>query len=250
MAILKSLRVCQSKPDLNLVYLKKFAKPLKLVLLDSILAGSFIGFGCLALVMVKSDTTLSTSVSGILSGALFSIGLFAIVVMGVDLFTGNCLSHITLFYNKVLYTKTTIFSKIFKTLSINWIGNLIGISFISILAFFLDFHTDTCIQLADLKFSKSVIDLIISGVLCNLLVCTGVLLALHSDMIIGKFISVFLPVVIFVACGFEHSIADMFFIPFASNPDQVLPSLIFITLGNYIGGSCLGLLVGLSKTID
>lgn len=250
MAILKNLRICQSKPDLDLVYLKKLTKPPKLVLLDSILAGYFIGFGCLALVMVKSDTTLSTSVSGILSGGLFSIGLFAIIVMGVDLFTGNCLSYMMMFYNNEVYTRTAIVSKIFKMLSINWAGNLIGISFISILAIFLGFHTETCVQLANLKFSKSIIELIISGVLCNLLVCTGVLLALHSDTIIGKFISVFLPVVIFVACGFEHSIADMFFIPFASDPNQAWLSLIFITLGNYIGGSCLGLLVGLSKTID
>ena len=228
--------------------------PLLTMLMLGILAGAFIGLGSLGFVIVKSDASLGFAIAQLLGGAVFSLGLFLVLVAGAELFTGNNLLVMAWADGKI----TT------RELLRNWLvvctGNLIGAVGLAVLVF-LSHHADLnngAIAAQYLKIAAAKTDLpfqtaFFRGVLCNVLVCMAVWMAFAGRSVFDKAVDVFLPVTLFVAAGFEHSIANMFIFPMAmllqaaGTVDAVpvitvwgcLANLAAVILGNLIGGSVL-----------
>lgn len=212
------------------------------MLLLGIFAGMFIA-------LAATGATFGNIVGGKIAGAcIFTAGLAMVVVAGSELFTGNNLMLMALFSGKIGLTK------LFKNWSLVFIGNFLGAFFVALLVTLsgvFNQATETVIATAVAKTSLPFFEAIIRGVLCNILVCIAVWMAFGATTVQGKIAAVFLPVMLFVLCGFEHSVANMFYIPAgmlqgaftnAAAPtilEFLLRNLLPVTLGNIIGGACL-----------
>jgi formate/nitrite transporter len=227
-----------------------------------VVAGGFIGLGALFFTLVASDAHLTFGVSRVLGGAVFSLGLILVVVAGAELFTGNNLLVMAWADGKI----TTL------EMLRNWVlvypSNAVGAIGLAIVVY-LSHHPDmnqgavglTYVKIAAAKTALPFWEAFFKGVLCNLLVCLGVWLAMAGRSVTDKVLAIVFPISAFVAAGFEHSVANMYFISlgiflksgagavaagintstldwagFASN---LLP----VTLGNIIGGSVMVALV-------
>lgn len=181
----------------------------------AILAGAFIAFGGVF------STTVATSVNEsmpfgvvrLLSGLVFSLGLILVVVGGAELFTGNNLIVMAWANRKV---KTT---QVLRNWLIVYLGNFVGSSGIAVLIYFsghLFFAngkiSETALSIANSKTNLSFGQAIVLGILCNVLVCLAIWLSYSGRSTTDKMLSVIPPITAFVACGFEHSIANMYFI--------------------------------------
>lgn len=231
----------------------------------AILAGAFIAFGAAFYAAVTANTNLSEGLTKLIGGICFSMGLILVVVGGAELFTGNNLIVMAWANGKV---------SLFKMLK-NWfwvyIGNFIGSLFISILLFLAKTYHSAggalgvhFLHIAEKKCELGFVQAIASGVLCNILVCLAVWLCFSSKSISGKILSIIFPISAFVTLGFEHSIANLFFIPEAmlilefdgnfvekiihqnlsnyasiSWYNFIFLNLIPVTIGNIIGGGAL-----------
>lgn len=199
----------------------KTTKVLKLILKDillSFLAGICISIGAIAY--------LSCDVKYI--GALFfTVGLFIILVFNFNLFTGK-LCYV--FENKFTY---------FLRLFVIWIGNFIG-TFISAELLLLTRLTSLqqkCIDLCNAKLSDSLLSLFILAIFCNILIFVAVHGFKKAKQNYVKVLALFFGVSVFVLCGFEHCVADMFYFIFSGiRGTRVLTSLLVITAGNFVGG--------------
>lgn len=223
-----------------------------------VLAGAFIGLGGMLNVLVKSDPTLSFASAQLLGGLAFCLGLILVVVAGAELFTGNNLIVMAWADKKIsLYD-----------LLRNWVvvcmANFIGAVGMALLVF-LSGHllmndgaiAEQYINIAAAKTELSNTEAIFRGVLCNILVCMAVWMTLAGKTVTDKIIAIIFPITGFVAAGFEHSVANMYFYPvtlliqyFAvvetgSNLITVydfMKNLLLVISGNLIGG---GVFVGL-----
>ncbi len=213
------------------------------------LAGAFIAFGgLLAIVVGKGSPGIAAENPGMakfIFGGVFPVGLLLVVIAGSELFTGNC----GLITPACLAGKAK-WSGLLKNWVFVYIGNLIGSLFV---AFFLSYLTGITTgepwlsasqAIAVGKVSKSFGALFWRGVGCNWLVCLAVWLAVASDNIIGKIWGIWFPIMAFVALGFEHSVANMFFIPLGiflgadvTWGQFFITNLIPVTLGNIVGGA-------------
>ncbi len=231
---------------------------LPLVMLG-LLAGAFIGLGGLFFVIVKSDANLSFVVSQLLGGFVFCLGLILVVIAGAELFTGNNLLAMAWADGQI----TT------REVLRNWLwvcaANFVGATGLALLVY-LSGHTHAnggAIGTTVLKIALNKQNLIwheafFRGVLCNVLVCMAVWMAMAGRSVIDKVIAIVFPITAFVAAGFEHSIANMYFMQLAliiqyfepvaaanalgaaSNALSVagmLSNLVPVILGNLVGGS-------------
>jgi formate/nitrite transporter len=232
---------------------KTSTRPLSLIMLG-ILAGAFIGLGSLFYVVVVSDSTLGFAASRVVGGAAFSLGLLLVVVAGAELFTGNNLlamawAHGCMTTREVLY---------------NWVvvcaANFVGAAGLAALVF-LSGHADmnggaigkTYLQIAAVKSSLPFWTAFFRGVMCNVLVCMAIWMTLAGRSVVDKFVAIVMPIAAFVAAGFEHSIANMYFLSLgmmlqAAAGEPVLfaglwTNLIPVIAGNILGGSVLVALV-------
>lgn len=243
--------------------MNKVSLPLMKMILSGILAGAFIALGG-ATSNVAVHTVTDVGLARTLAGAIFPVGLMMIVFVGGELFTGNCMIAMGVYGKKV---KVSAF---FKDLFIIFFSNLIGALFIDFLVFYsgqLDYTAGALgaytIKVALGKVAITPVKAVTSGILCNILVCVAILMAGASKDIIGKVWAIFFPIWAFVIGGFEHCVANMFYIPMgmlaASNPaytakaeelygitaEQLssltvvnsLGSFIPVTIGNMIGGA-------------
>ena len=235
---------------------------IKLLML-SILAGAFIAFaaeGSNAAIYGIANAGLGKA----LAGALFSTGLILVIVAGGELFTGNCLIIIS------CSEKKNGLLSMLRNWSIVYAGNFIGSIIIVLLIFGsgqFDFMKGMLggftIKVAVYKTHLSFINAFTMGILCNWLVCLAVWVASAAKDIIGKIFAIFFPIWLFITSGFEHSIANMYYIPAGilakSNqtwvdaaialgvaPEKIadlnwsgflVKNLLPVTLGNIVGGS-------------
>ena len=240
----------------------KTTLPLGKIFLLGIMAGMFIAFGA-ATSSTAAHSIENIGVSRALAGVIFPVGLMLIVFLGGELFTGNCLIILNVFSGR-----TSLFQML-RNLLVVYMSNFIGALLIDILIVFsgnLNYSDGLLgaytIKVAVGKISLTPIQGFASGILCNILVCLAVLMSLSAKDIIGKIWAIFFPIFAFVVGGFEHCVANMFYIPagiFASfNPSYVqiaqetygitskqLENLSFlgsfhnflpVTLGNIFGG--------------
>jgi len=226
----------------------KVALPWYKMLVLGFLAGAYIAFGgLLAIIVGKGVNTevLGPGIGKFVFGAVFPVGLMLVVIAGSELFTGNC-GLIT----PGCLAKKAKWSGLLKNWVLVYVGNFIGSIFV---AYFLAYVTGLTAAdpwlsatqaIAQGKVSKGFGALFWRGVGCNWLVCLAVWLAVASDDIAGKIWGIWFPIMAFVALGFEHSVANMFFIPLGifNGADVtwgqfVVNNLIPVTLGNIVGGA-------------
>lgn len=238
----------------------------KMIMLG-IFAGAFIAFGGAAS-SVAAHGISDVGLARLVTGAVFPVGLMMVVLTGSELFTGNNLM-IMAFLDKKITVK-----RMFCNLIIVYFSNLIGAVLISVLVFYsgqLDYSQGGLgaytIKVALAKAVMPPDRAIVSGILCNILVCLAILMSGAAKDVCGKILAVFFPISAFVICGFEHCVANMFYLPAgmiaASSPDYVkkaeelynitaaqcaglcsgmpVRNLICVTVGNMIGGMlCIG----------
>ena len=223
--------------------------PLNKMLVLAILAGVYIGFGgLLAIVVGGGSPGIAAENPGIarfLFGAAFPLGLILVVLVGAELFTGNT----AYFIPNILNGRQSILSMMRNWLVV-YLGNFIGAV---ALAYFLVHLThlvseapylDKVIGIATSKTSHSFTATFLKGIGANWLVCLALWQGMSSPTVSGKVISLWWPVMAFVTFGFEHSVANMFFIPLAifegaevSWATFIFANLIPATLGNIVGGA-------------
>lgn len=191
----------------------KAALPLLKCILLGIMAGAFIAFGG-ATSNAAIHNIANQGLAKALAGAIFPVGLMMIVFVGGELFTGDCLM-IAGVMDKRFGTL-----KMIKTLAVVWLSNLAGGLIVATLVYFsglLD-YTDGMlgaftIKVALAKCTITPVKGVCSGILCNVLVCIAVLMATSAKEIAGKVWAIFFPIWAFVVGGWEHCVANMFYIP-------------------------------------
>lgn len=232
----------------------KAATPLLSLAMLGALAGAFIGLGSLYYVIVVSDSSLGFAPQRVLGGAVFSLGLLLVVVAGAELFTGNNLLAMAWASGRVGTADVLR----------NWVvvcaANFVGAAGLALIVF-LSGHTDmnggaigkAYLKIAAAKSSLPFWEAFWRGVLCNVLVCMAVWMTLAGRSVVDKFAAILLPISAFVAAGFEHSIANMYFLPLGlmlqASAGQPLEwaglwrNLVPVIAGNVAGGSVLVALV-------
>lgn len=247
----------------ELLGVRKAEAPLFTLFTLAILAGAFIALGAVFATTVATGASgsLPFGVTKLLVGLVFCLGLILVVVGGAELFTGNNLIVMAWASGKV----TT------RALLRNWlvvyIGNLVGSIGTAILMYLTKQYTfsngalgATVLSIANSKVHLGFVQAIALGVLCNALVCLAVWLTYSARSTIDKIASIIFPIAAFVAAGFEHSVANMYFIPIGlfikmfdpgfvqttgldisglSWTTFLVNNLLPVTLGNIIGGSIL-----------
>ena len=187
---------------------------IKKLILDSVAAGMCISLGAFASVGLPKPV----------NGIVFSAGLVMIILMQLQLFTGNILRA------KDGFSKELIIKYWFLV----YIGNFIGCFLSAKIIVYSGFDMAQTTSIAALKANLSFIDALLRGVFCNVLVCIAVFLSKKvPEVTAGKVLVIMIPVTLFVISGYEHSIADMFYFS-AGNTDFY--NLIPVTIGNIIGG--------------
>ena len=225
--------------------------PFLSVLMLSILAGAFIGLGALYFVIVKSDPTLGFAARQILGGAVFSLGLILVVVAGAELFTGNNLLAMAWADGKI----STM--DVLRNWAIVCCGNFIGAAGLALLVY-LSRHAEMnngaiaqeYLTIAAAKATMPFWTAFFKGVMCNVLVCMAVWMAFAGRSVVDKVVAIIFPISAFVAAGFEHSVANMYFFPLAMLLQDggatgaitwagFFSNMLPVIMGNIIGGSVL-----------
>ncbi|MCC6811501.1 MAG: formate/nitrite transporter family protein [Deltaproteobacteria bacterium] len=215
----------------------------------AVLAGAFISLGALLFVVVNTGSALGFGATRLLAGVGFSLGLILVVVAGAELFTGNVLTAMAWASGLVS------FREVLRSWVIVYIGNLCGALATVALVFVGRVHEfgelgafgETLRRIAAHKLALHTSQAFALGVLGNALVCLAVWLTLAARSVTDKVLAVVFPVTAFVAIGFEHSIANMFLLPWALTLDgyrldAILGStwnIVVVTLGNIAGGTLL-----------
>lgn len=236
--------------------------PLAKMILLGLMAGAFIAFGGAAS-SVAAHGVADVGLARSIAGAIFPVGLMLVVFTGSELFTGNSLMIMAVMDKKITLLK------MIRNLVVVYFANFIGALIIDALVFLsgqFDFSGGGLgaytIKVALAKTSIAPVTAVISGILCNILVCLAIVLAGTAKDSIGRIFGIFFPIAAFVVCGFEHCVANMFYIPAgmlaATNTAYVqkahelygitaqqcsslthfagTESLLFVTIGNIIGG--------------
>ena len=216
-----------------------------------IFAGAFIALGALGSQIISCGV-VPVAFGRALSGIIFPIGLSMVVIAGGELFTGNCLLFISVLDRQISWLE------FFKNLAIVYVGNLVGSLLIAVFANYghvLSLYNGDLVKsvvtTASVKANIPFLDGLIKGILCNVLVCIAVWASNAADELSGRIIALYLPIFLFIVCGFEHSVANMYFIPCGmiaqfvyGAPGHItilgfLWNLLPVTIGNLIGGSLL-----------
>lgn len=212
----------------------------------AVLAGAFIALG--GVVSTVAASGFSGIQASLIKGAVFPLGLILVVICGAELFTGNCLLIAPALQKEIKI------GKMLKNLLIVYCGNLVGGVLIAMLTVYSHaFGTATaevCVSAAEIKSTMSFSDCLLRGILCNILVCLAVWGAMASKNAAGKILFVYLPVFAFVVCGFEHSVANMYYLTAGLTAaseyaitasgltlgNALLYNLLPSTIGNIVGG--------------
>lgn len=241
--------------------------PLVKMILLGVLAGIFIAIGGEASSLASHNID-NVGLARTITGAIFPVGLMMIVLVGGELFTGN-----TMIIMAVMDKQATVLQYV-RNLVVVWFSNLVGSLIIVFLTFYSGQWNYTAgglgaytIKIAYGKVNLDFGTAFASGILCNILVCVAVLMAIAAKDIAGKIWAIFFPIFAFVISGFEHCVANMYYIPAgmiaATNPTYaakaeelygisadglaklsmggLIHNMIPVTLGNIVGG---GLMVG------
>lgn len=192
----------------------KTQMPFKRCFVLSVMAGAFISLGAMFFCLVVGDPALPFAAQRVLGGCLFSTGLMLVVVCGAELFTGNTMIVMTALSKRIRW------GAVLKNWCIVFLGNLVGALVVVGCVYLANFQAmnggivgETVVSVAYGKMTGDWSALFFKGVMCNFLVCLGVWVAYAARSVADKVLGVMLPICAFVACGFEHCVANMFFMP-------------------------------------
>lgn len=227
----------------------------------AVLAGAFIGLGAEFFTLVVTDSGSGFN-QRVLGGLVFSLGLILVVVAGAELFTGNNLIVMAWVGGKLTL------GQVMRNWVIVYFGNLVG-SLTTVMLMYLSRQWAsagyrvgaTALNIANNKVNLSFTEGLVRGILCNALVCLAVWLCMSGRSVVDKIMAILFPITAFVASGFEHSIANMYFIPMGllmkGEPEVVaaagkaandlvtlnlqgfVGNMISVTTGNIFGGGFL-----------
>lgn len=255
---------------------RKAEMPFLKMFMLAVLAGAFIGLGAMFATVVSTGSLGSASSDGtaafttsmpygvvrLLAGLVFSLGLVLVVVGGAELFTGNNLIVMAWASGKVSLRQ------LLRNWGIVYVGNFAGAVSTAVIVFLTRQYTFgsngvgiTALKTAVTKVDYGFIQAVALGVLCNALVCMAIWLTYSARSTVDKILSIIFPITAFVAAGFEHSIANMYFIPYGLLIKDLDPAyatavaaqvphldhltwstflvqnLVPVTIGNIIGGA-------------
>ena len=222
-------------------------------------AGSFIAFGAALFTHAIHDSTLGVGLTKLIGGMTFSLGLILVIIAGADLFTGDTLMVMGCFSRKIKVRH------MLRSWGFVFLGNLVG-SLAIVMLVHLSGHWLSnngavgakALSIANAKVNLTFTQAFSSGMLCNILVCLAVWLCFSCRTVTDKILAIVFPITAFVAMGFEHSIANMYFIPagllLKKNPEIVgllngmdltnltvsgciLNNLVPVVIGNMVGGA-------------
>ena len=245
-----------SPPEIAKVYLQAGIKKVKLPYLKMFILGIYAGLYIASGGVCASVCSyrLSGGDARFYSGLVFPIGLMLCLCAGAELFTGNCLLVIPLFCKKIFITEMLI------SWGIVYVGNFIGGLLMAVLIvyghvtnLFDSGLAQTFVNTGIAKTTLSFGDAFVKGILCNFFVCLAVWLSFAAKDLFSKIAGLWTPILLFIACGYEHCVANMFYIPCGlfssyeyhlSRPNlnwgrYFYKNLIPVTLGNIVGGSIL-----------
>jgi formate/nitrite transporter len=230
----------------------------------AMMAGMFIGLGAVFFTFVIHDSAISAGFTKLIGGLVFSLGLILVIITGAELFTGNNLIVMSFISRKISL------GQLLRNWGIVFVGNLIGSLAVVILLYFSGQWTTgsgavgvKALMIANGKVNLTFFEAVARGILCNILVCLAVYLCFSGRSVTDKILAILFPITAFVALGFEHSIANMYFIPaglilqnnpeilasaeglLGSAPDLtnltisgfLINNLLPVTIGNIIGGT-------------
>lgn len=218
----------------------------------AMMAGLFIAMGTALMLVVKSDSSLEFASSQILSGLVFSVGLFLVVVAGAELFTGNNLMAIGCLSGR--YGAGRLVGSWLTVYAGNFVGSLLLVLILAG-ANFAGLNGGAvgvaAAGVAASKASLSPMAAFCRGIMCNILVCLAVWMSFAGHSVADKFLACVMPVMGFVASGYEHCVANMFFLPYgllvqalgqggeaaAVSLAGACSNLLWVTLGNLVGGA-------------
>lgn len=235
--------------------IKKATMPFLPSFLLAVVAGGAIGLGGMYFCIVLADSSLSFAVQRVLGGTVFALGLSLVLVGGAELFTGSTMTVMSMASGHISV------GQVLRNWVVVWCGNFVGAVGLVFLVF-MAHHPDmnnggvgaAVLKLAIGKIQPDGVTIFFKGILCNLMVCLAVWLAYAGRSVADKIISMILPIGLFVAAGFEHCVANMYFLPLAwlltatghvpagldvsvITPAGIVHNLVWATLGNIFGGS-------------
>ena len=224
----------------------------------AVLAGAFIALGALfftvTMTMGASGQPPAFGLLRLAGGVTFSLGLILVVVGGAELFTGNNLIAMAWASGRV----TT--GQVIRNWGWVYLGNFVGAVGTALLVWLAGVQTmsdgavgETMLRIARAKISLDPVSAVARGILCNVLVCLAVWLCMGARSVADKILAIVFPISAFVACGFEHSVANMYFLPIGmalaagtAAPFSLIDAvsnLALVTVGNIFGGTVLVALV-------
>lgn len=231
----------------------KAGLPLGKMFILAVLAGAYValaGVGATA----AAVTVENASLAKLLSACVFPAGLAMVLLAGSELFTGNCLMVLALAERAITP------AGMLRSWAVVYLGNAVGGAAVAALSVYS--HTASLfggalarsmVSIAEGKAALGFGDAFLRGILCNLLVCLAVWMAAGAKRPEGKLLALFFPIMLFVLCGYEHCIANFYYLPagaFAAAEYGIgaalplsgcLRNLAAVTLGNIVGGAALGL---------
>lgn len=252
-----ALTPAQTEAKAEEAALAKAAMPAGRCFVLAMLAGAFIGFGAAFFGMVMSDSSLTFAASRVLGGLCFSLGLLLVLCCGAELFTGNSLMVCAAASGRVRA------GALARNWGIVWVGNLAGSVVLAGLMLMANLQGmnagavgDSFVSIAAGKASLPWEQVLGKGILCNMLVCLAVWIGFASKTVADKALGILLPITGFVAMGFEHCVANMFFFTMglgckaagfgagvagagALTLGGACYNLVLATIGNVIGGAVL-----------
>ena len=233
----------------------KATMPTAKCFVSAMLAGAFIGFGAMYFVTFLGDPTLPFGVQRVVGGLCFCLGLVLVLCCGAELFTGNMLLVCARASGKIDWRGLA------RNWGIVWLGNFAGALVAMAVVALTDLQAmnggavgEAFVSVAAGKVALAPATLFFKAIMCNVIVCLAVWIGFAAKTVTDKVIGILLPISAFVACGFEHCVANMFFLPMglvlngagfgaagAVALDGVAYNLVLATAGNIVGGAIVGL---------
>ena len=220
----------------------KVNKPILKLAVLSFMAGVFIALGAVGNIVSSADLYLTNQgLAKFVGASVFPVGLIVIILLGYELFTSNCMIICGVYDKQV-----TVFAYI-KNLILVLFFNFLGCLFVA----YITAKTHTLSQsgqallfsMAEHKVHAGAFDIVLKGIMCNILVCGASISAYACKDAISKIFSVWFPIMLFIILGYDHIVANMLYLPTAYmlNADitvsQILYDFLFAGIGNFIGGA-------------
>lgn len=249
-----ALTPAETEAKAEAVAVGKASMPAAKCFVSAMLAGAFIAFGGMYFMTFLGDPTLPFGVQRVVGGLCFCLGLTLVLCCGAELFTGNILMVCAKASGRIPW------SAVLRNWALVWLGNLAG----SLVALCLIYLTnlqgmnggavgEAFVSVAAGKVNLDAATLFFKAIMCNVLVCLAVWIGFAGKTVADKVVGILLPISAFVACGFEHVVANMFFLPMglllngagfgaagAMTVGGVVYNIALATVGNIVGGALVG----------